>query len=537
MEFYRYWDSKNRYPIGIDHILVDTLKNGEKFPPWVTNIELTGRIQIFKGIFPETLTHLKLHETSKPIPIGSIPSSVINLNLGLYNHKLVHGLIPNSVLELHLVVYDLSLDPGVIPDSVTDLNLGYNWDKPLRLGIIPPSVKYLTMREFSEESIKPGAIPKSVTHLNFEDKNIPNIVQGSIGNHIKYLEMLVRKSSLKKGMIPLSVTHLYLHIQDEIEMESIPPSVTHLYLNQTSKKASPIIAKDVIPQSVTSLYFGKYYHEINEDLIPNHIINLGFESEFKRYKSRIDKCSQLFQNVQNLNIMDEVDSIDTYSYLKSNDKQLSNLNFNWKEKYKFTYKSDLTSLQNTTKDLTIPFGTTHLIINSEFNLPKQLKMESIPSTTYYLDIDGDDCNWWFDHNGNSTLPKSIKEIMIRKNISESMMKGKESSFSLSRDIPPSVHTIYYREQEKVFTGYGTVYFLLTNIPSTVNRVVLFKQINIYRMGSSDGFNHFLYCDKLLRGGFFSLPIFDNHNTNYYRNNFENNLYEYLKMKPFYVGRK
>eukprot|EP01132_Coremiostelium_polycephalum_P008641 gene8641-10638_t len=453
---------------------ISLLRN--KLPSTITklNFKRNSFTMLTPGFIPETVTHLRFDSSSsEPLPTNLIPSSVTHLEVGDCYVKV--GSIPKSVRYLDFLISQSGLVKGVIPEGVVYLKLRIR-DR-LRCGVIPNSVTHLYIYG---KSFEMNSIPNSVTHLvfytpSFDGDPIPPKLIPSSVKHL-YLRTICLQLLLEKGSIPDSVTHLYFYsIRGEIRPDIIPSSVTHLYLGNFIKH--PI----QLPPSVTHLgviHSRDFANVIMPPQLDEKKVQYFGATPWKTITNEFKtNGSDFWSNVSSLNLNKKI--------------------WNTSSVIKF----ELDSNQEISLG-SIPDNVTHIIIPNNFKA-QQIKSPNVfPPTVYSLDL----------HNDNEIIQQCWNEIFPENTIKELTFNifnvhSKYMNIDI-KYIPPSVEHIIFKQTEtyRLNTDYQIIVYLLKQLPPTVKKLTFFGTSIIHRLYNPiTNEYHYIYSDKLLRGGFFKLP--------------------------------
>lgn len=271
-----------------------------KIPKFTTHVEFHDEFnECIDGIFPYSVTHIKLARWfDRPI-IGHIPDGTKEITFGDDFNQPIDGCFPSSLTHLTFGCGFNQPIYGHLPRNLTHLSLGYSFTQSIK-NSIPETVEHLTFDRFEltysknlPSSIKYLTIdtddyleniPPSVTHLQFSWRtsihriplihaNVTHLTLNAIthdGIHVSGHNSAHWKKQKTKDWIPKTVTHLVLgrrFFSTRTLTGAVPNTVTHL----TLRNVKLAVIKGNIPSSVTHLTLYDCYRKKYSRNIPDTV--------------------------------------------------------------------------------------------------------------------------------------------------------------------------------------------------------------------------------------------------------------------------
>ncbi|KAK5577480.1 hypothetical protein RB653_002421 [Dictyostelium firmibasis] len=243
---------------------------------------------------PYGIVDIKFHYHKNLIlsKIGSstIPTSVHTIKFS-NNIKLdISNVLPKFLTSIKFgKLFNEIIPKHVIPNSVKTIIFGYRFNKPLEEGVLPSSLTSIEFGNTFNQSLNGNWLPANLKSLKF-GKEFNHPIEG-IDYLQKSLTTLILpidyKSEIKFKMVAASPQTLsssssslngnFEYIYNSFS-NSIPNSITKLKLDNLFNQP---LKPDLLPNSITSIIFGKYYNTF----IPKKINSLSNLSsiEFGHY--------------------------------------------------------------------------------------------------------------------------------------------------------------------------------------------------------------------------------------------------------------
>ncbi|EGC33705.1 hypothetical protein DICPUDRAFT_98488 [Dictyostelium purpureum] len=171
-----------------------------------------------------SVTSLILPSFNKPIPCGSIPSTLISLTLTSFNQMLDDESIPETVSELVLGKdFKFNENGGNLPPSIKKFTCSYDFKSPLRMNNnIPKNALEVILDNYNYPIIK-NSIPETVHTL-------------TLGENFKDLEEFKSFSNLPPSVINLTFGVCNCHFSDEQIKEYIPNNISSITIKRKNKR-------------------------------------------------------------------------------------------------------------------------------------------------------------------------------------------------------------------------------------------------------------------------------------------------------------
>ena len=182
-----------------------------------------------------------------------------------FNHKIESFMIPSTITHLNFgTSFEYEIGSDIIPNTVTHLVFGDRYRKNI-IDCIPSSLLYLKIGSaiYEKSRIGKAVKGKSSDKININDSSESVKTLPSSITHLFWINNL--KS---KNIIPSSVKYLSINI---LTNELVLDSVTHLRI-QGYKNIT------IFP-NVTHLTIGLKFSQFLENMIPNGVTHIKFESQ------------------------------------------------------------------------------------------------------------------------------------------------------------------------------------------------------------------------------------------------------------------
>eukprot|EP01133_Synstelium_polycarpum_P014599 gene14599-17261_t len=158
----------DQLPPQIKHLTHSLCANVPKLPSTITHLDIAIDQPITRGMFPDTITHLKMGRNfNHPIAPGSLPANLVSLTFGeMFNRPLRAGQLPSGLK--HLVFGDCfnqSIKEGHLPSGLKQLVFGHQFNETITG--IPSGLTHLTVGTLFNRPIHAGSFPTTLQHLSF----------------------------------------------------------------------------------------------------------------------------------------------------------------------------------------------------------------------------------------------------------------------------------------------------------------------------------------------------------------------------------